>query len=377
MKFQYIPGNETLKADLRAMADSEQIPHALLISGSPGIGKMMIARAYMAYVHCKHPVDGEPCGVCENCRLHADLNHPDVHFSYPIVKSEKLKRRVSSDLRQQWLQMLKEAPSMPVEKWLDILDAGNSQPAIHVDEAIEILRAAAYPPYSAKIKFFVIWLPERMRLEASNKLLKEIEEPAPGTCFILISNNEMDVLPTIFSRTRRLHAKPLSLREMQDYLIRRWNIDSQTAWRLAPLTSGSITKADELGSNTGEAEELRGVFQSLMRNAYSRKVGALKRLSEQVAGFGREKIIRFLLYFSGQIRENFIYNFRMPALSALSPEDEAFSHNFSPFVNASNVEDIIAETDRARLEIERNCSPKLVLFDFFLLLIPLIRRKLQ
>ncbi len=357
------------------MADKGRIPHALLLSGPSGVGKMMTARAFMAYVHCQNPTDGEPCGICGNCRMHAEMSHPDVHFSYPIVKSEKLKRRVSNDMRPQWLRMLDEAPTMPVEKWLDIIEAGNSQPAIHVDEAAEILREASYPPFASNMKFFVIWLPERLRPEAANKLLKEIEEPAPGTCFILVSNNEMEVLPTIFSRTRRLYARPLEATDIAAYLHNKWKIDTYKSARIAPLAAGSLIKADELGSNSGEAEEFRAIFQTLMRQAYGRKVTALKKLSEQVAAFGREKINRFLNYFSGQIRENFIYNLRMPVLSTLTPEDEAFSHNFSPFVNAANVEEIITETDRARMEIERNGSPKLILFDYFLLLIPLIRKK--
>ena len=375
MKFKDLPGNQTLKDELREMADNGRIPHALLLAGPPGIGKMMLARTFIQYAQCEHPVDGEPCGTCNSCRMHQDLNHPDLHFSFPIVKSKTLKHFVSDDLREQWLRMLDEAPTMPWEHWLAVSETGNSQPAIHVDEAAEILRQASYPPYAAKTRFFLIWLPERLRVEAANKLLKVVEEPSDGVCFIFVSDNEKDVLPTIFSRTQRLYAKPLGESEIADYLQRRWHLDPMNAAKLARVAAGSLTRADELGSHSGESDEFREMFQSLMRLAYGRKVGDLKRLSEKVAAFGREKIIRFLLYLASMTRENFIYNLRTPQLSCLTPEEEAFSRNFSPFVNAANVEDILAETDRARMETERNVSPKLLLFDYFLLLIPLIRRK--
>ena len=112
-----------------------------------------------------------------------------------------------------------------------------------------------------------------------------------------------------------------------------------------------------------------------MRSAYSRKVGMLKQLADEVAAYGREKTNRFLAYVSQMIRENFIYNLRMPQLNRLTPDDEAFSRNFSPFINVGNVEQMMEETDRARREIARNCNGKIVLFDYFLLITALIRKK--
>lgn len=374
MKFSDIPGREDVKKELRSSVDNGRVPHAILLSGPAGVGKMMLARAFITYAHCSSPVDGEPCGHCRNCRLHQEMAHPDVHYSFPYVKKEK-KIKVCDDLKESWLRMLTEAPAMPPERWLEIIEAGNSKPSIYVDEAAEIIHSASYPPYASKIKFFVIWLPERMGIEAANKLLKVIEEPAPGICFILVSDNELEVLPTIYSRTRPIHVGTVERADMERYMRTHWGLDEALAFKLAPLAAGSLAKADELGSHSGENEEFRNLSQTLMRDAYSRKVSAMKRIAEEMTSFGREKIIRFLRYLATMVRENFIYNMKMPQLSCLTPEEEAFSRNFSPFVNAGNVEDIISEIDRARLHIERNCSPRLVLFDFFLLLIPLIRRK--
>lgn len=375
IRFSQIPGNEEAKTSLRNAVDSGRLPHALMLSGPSGIGKMLLARAFMAYAHCENPADGEPCGHCRNCRLHAETDHPDVHFSFPIVQNKSRGVVVSDDCKEQWHKMLEEAPAMPFEYWLETLDCGNSQPAIQVAEAQDIIRSAAFPPYSTRLKFYVIWLPERMNAEAANKLLKVIEEPDPGICFLLVSDNELEVLPTIFSRTRRIRMSPIDRADMERYLVRRWGVDERLASRLAPLADGSIARADELGSNQGETEEFRKVFQTVMRDAYSRRVGALKEISDDVAGFGREKSIRFLTYVSQMIRENFIYNLRMPQLNRLTPEDEAFSRNFSPFINAGNVEDLMQETDRARREIARNCNARIVLFDYFLLITALIRRK--
>lgn len=372
MKFSEIPGQEHIKSCLRDYADSGKVPHALLIAGPPGAGKMLLARAFVQYLQCESPSGGEPCGHCRSCRLHQELSHPDLHFIFPVISA---KADVSADLMHQFLDMLRKYPAMPEEKWLELIEAGNSQPAIYVKEADDIIRADAFPPLMSKQKVFLIWLPEKFRPETANKLLKVIEEPSPGTLFILVSNNELQLLPTIFSRVQRLHAGAIGEAEMARYIRDSYGADAQTATALAHVAEGSLIRADEIASRSGENEEFRLLYQSLMRAAYGIKVATLRDLADKTAAFGREKIRRFLSYVSSQLRENFIFNLRMPSLCALTPEEEAFSRNFSPFVNHLNVEDFLSETDRARTDIERNCNSKIVLFDYFLLMIGLLRRK--
>lgn len=346
-----------------------------MLSGPPGSGKMLLARAYAKLLHCESPSGGEPCGMCASCRLHAENSHPDLHFVYPIVKNKTQKRLVSADVSDLWDRMLREYPEMPEEKWLEILEAGNSRIAIHVDEADDIVRADSFPPYTSLYKIFIIWLPERMRAEAANKLLKVIEEPSEGTVFIMVSNNELQVLPTIFSRVRRIHAGRLSTHETEEYLTLRYGFTPEQAMRYAPLCEGSLIRAGELGGHSGENEEFLAFYQEIMRSAYAKKVGLLRKAGDRAASFGREKISRFLDYMARMIRENFIYNMRIPPLNALTPEEEAFSTRFSPFINHANVEDFLAETDRARRDVERNANAKVVMFDYFLMIIILLHRK--
>lgn len=374
MKFSDIPGNEEVKRQLLSYARSGKVPHALLISGPSGVGKMLLARTFAQYLHCESPRDGEPCGECRSCRLHADLSHPDLHFVFPIVKA-KDKYEVSADRSEAWARMLRENPTMPVEKWLEIIEAGNSQPAIYVREAEEIIRADAYAPYMGKRKIFLIWLPERLRAEAANSLLKVIEEPSDSTMFLMVSNNELHILPTIFSRVQRLHAGVVEENEIARYLRGKYGIDEHASCRMARMAGGSLTRADELGGRSGENEEFLDYYIDLMRAAYGVKISALKRLSEKIAGFGREKSRRFLAYMSAQTRENFIYNLRMPQLNMQTEPEERFSSRFSPFVNYGNVEEIIAEIDSASADIERNCNGKIVFFDMFLRIIAPLRRK--
>lgn len=357
------------------MADSGHLPHALLITGPAGSGKMLLARAFARYLHCENPSNGEACGVCRSCRLHAENSHPDLHYVYPIVKSEKLKRYVSADMANAWHEMLERYPAMPEEKWLELLEAGNSQPCIYVNEAEKIVESDSLPPFSTDHKIFIVWQPERLRPEAANKLLKVIEEPSPTTMFIFVSNNELQLLPTITSRLQRLHAGRFSDREIMDYLMERYGIRDYDALGLAPLCNGSIIRADELGGHTGESEEFLAMYQDVMRAAYSKRVAMLKILAERTAAWGREKLCRYLDYTARMIRENFIYNMNMPQLSAMTREEENFATRFSPFVNHLNVEDFARETDTAKRDVARNGNARLVMFDYFIQCIILLHRK--
>lgn len=379
MRFSDTPGQEGLKDSLRRLADNDTVPHAILLSGAEGTGKMMLARAFAQYLHCRRPVGGEPCRECPDCRMHAELSHPDLHFVYPIVKREKEKIATSADILPLWQQMLVEHPEMPSEQWLEIINAGNSQPSIYVNEADSIVQADSYPPFTSPRKIFIIWRPERMQTAAANKLLKVIEEPMQGTVFILVSDNELQLLPTIYSRTQRFHVGSIENAELTEWLIHKRGLGEDEARRIASIAGGNLINASRLASHSGETEEFRLQYMEIMRQAYKKGAAALKKIADRLGdskgGYGREKLRRFLLYMGRMARENYLYNLGVGSLVAMTREEEEFASRFAPFIHSGNVEELVKETDRARIDIERNANAKLVLFDFFILLIILIHKK--
>lgn len=375
MKFSDIPGHGKIKDELRTLVDSDDMPHALMLGGVSGIGKLALARAFMQYAHCTSRRGGEPCGECPSCRRHESFNHPDVHFLYPYVRNKAQKIEFASDRISEWRQMLSEHPWMPVEAWHEILDAGNSQPLIYVGDADKIIQAESYSSHSSKYKFFCVWLPEKMNLETANKLLKVIEEPTEGTVFLFVSDNEAALLPTITSRMRRFNMHPVSESELAAYVAGKYKFPEQRALSVARLAEGRVLKADEAATRSGEREEFGELFREVMRAAYAKRPVKLREIGDRAAGMGREKIRRFLNYAVEMARENFIYNLRMPMLNAMTPEEEQFSSKFSPFIHHGNVEKIVTEFERASRDIERNGNSKLVLFSLFLYLIPLLHAK--
>jgi DNA polymerase-3 subunit delta' len=304
---------------------------------------MALARTFAQYLHCEHPVNGEPCNECAACRLHREFNHPDLHFVYPVIKVNSNDKPVSTDYWPQFHDFIEKHPDMSPELWSEAIKAGNRVPQIYVFEADQLIIADAYPAYSAKYKVFIIWLPERMNPSTANKLLKVLEEPSEGTLFLFVCDNSLTVLPTILSRTQRIH-----------------------------IASG-VERSNE--EEQAELEQFRNIYQEVMRMAYSKKPGKLKQLSETIAGFGREKACRYLIYANRMARENFLYSLGNGSLISLTPEENTFSQKFHAFIHAGNIEDMVAETDKARCDIERNANAKIVLFDYFIRLIILIHRK--
>lgn len=374
MRFADVLGHDEAKADLRRMVDTGSIPHAILISGRSGIGKMKLARAFASYIHCENRVDGDSCGVCPSCRQAASVSDPDIRYSYPVIKKQAGKPVYSTDYLEEWKQMLRDSPEMDFSRWQLLIGSENKQPVIYVDEADDIIYNANLSSYSHKEKIFIIWLPEKLNVETANKLLKIIEEPFEDTYFVLVSNEPSLLLPTIFSRTRRINLKPLPESVVKDWMVKEKRVSPTDADTFASMAEGSLLTAMEVIGGAGESEEFGDIYRRMMRASYAVAMVQIRDIAEEIAGFGREKIIRLLEYVGRMTRENLILNLQYPALNRMTVEESVFSSRFFRFVNERNVVGMIEETDRARGDVERNANPKIVLFDYMLKLAILLKK---
>lgn len=364
--FRDVLGQDSAKRQLMHDIRSGKLAHALLLAGVPGCGKLPLALAAARYLLCSRPHEEDACGECPSCVMMNRLAHPDLHFAFPIVKRKSGKDSVCDDYLPQWREMLLRQPYIDLSTWMNRMDAGNQQPQIYVRESDEIQRKLSLKASMGGYKVMLIWLPEKMNVECSNKLLKLLEEPPRHTVFLLVSEEPSLLLPTILSRTQRVSLRPLEEEEIAGYLKRRYMLPDVDAHDIAHRAGGSLLKAEE---NIQLGEEQRNYFDwfvTLMRKAYGRDVRALKAWSEQVASIGRERQKAFLEYCQRMIRESFIYNFHQPQMSYLNAEEGQFSTRFAPFINERNVFSIAALLEEAQIHVEQNVNPKMVFFDLAL-----------
>ena len=145
--------------------------------------------------------------------------------------------------------------------------------------------------------------------------------------------------------------------------------------RISRLANGSWLKAMEALQAGTENEQFLDLFMMLMRLAYQRRVRELRKWSETMAGFGREKQKRFLQFFMRMLRENFMYNFQQQDLVYMTQEEEDFAKNFARFINEANILQLYDLTNLAIRDIGQNANAKIVFYDFALKIIVLLIQK--
>ena len=365
-----------MKTRLKQMVGEGRLPHALLFCGPVGSGKMALALAFASYL-LTETTSNEMARHNAEAML-AKWQHPDLHFTFPVIRptgTSSDHKMVSDDFSKEWHEMLAQGPYFSMDQWLDQMHAANQQAIIYASESDDIIRKLSLKSSQGGYKVCIIWLPERMNGECANKLLKIIEEPPLQTVFLLVCEEPEKLLETILSRTQRLDIKKIETAAMERALVERRALDDAVAHRIARVANGNWLKAMEELDAGNENRLFLDMFIMLMRLAYQRNVKELKRWSETMAGYGREKQKRMMVYFLRLVRENFMYNFQNPELVYMTQEEENFAKNFARFINEANVMEISELFTRIIRDIGQNANPKIVFFDMALKVIVLLIRK--
>jgi len=380
MLLRDIIGQEVVKRELRHSVQEGKIPHALLLSGASGVGKLPLALAFAQYIACKHRTATDACGVCPTCLQYSKLQHPDLHFAFPIVKVDK-GAEVCDDYGVEFRQMVLANPYCDADDWTQAMGAEKKQSLIYEKESSEIQRKLSLKSFADGYKVMIVWQPEKMHIACANKLLKLLEEPPEMTLFLFVSEHPEQLLPTIISRLRPLPVPRLSDEEIVAALTHNGVSDTQ-AQDAARLAGGSYREALRILDAEDRDKQLFAEFQELMRNAWlvgvKKNYEALQRLNEWSLNLAkdssRERQCAFLQFAQRLIRENFIYNYGEPSLNYETSDEQQFSVKFAPFINERNIEQLTEQFARAEAQIMQNANARMVLFDLCLQCIVLIKR---
>lgn len=384
MQFKDVIGQEEVKHHLVEMVAHNRLSHALLFLGKEGSGALAMAIAFAQYVVCEKrkpaapaesslfdmgPVDAaapqtafDACGTCASCTKAAQLVHPDIHFSYPVVTKKAGSPPLSIDYITEWRDFIRQLPYGNVYDWLQFIGAENKQGNITAQECNDIIRKLNLKSFESGYKILIMWMPEYLGKEG-NKLLKLIEEPPADTLFILVAENEGSILNTILSRCQLIKIPSLEAQDIEQALVQKGACPPQQAKELANAADGNYREALHLLQHADED------FQSLLKdwlNATLRyQTLVQQKCIEDIARLGREKQKQFLRYFihllEGAVRLEVANDqLRDHLQRVMAPAEYDFAGKLNKAMTLEQKEAVAGELNNASYYIERNANAKIL-----------------
>ncbi|MFD0940266.1 DNA polymerase III subunit [Pedobacter boryungensis] len=371
MQFKEIIGQESVKKQLIQTVLENRISHAQLFLSTPGSGALLLAIAYAQYINCQNKTNTDSCGECASCRKYEKYIHPDLHFSYPFFASKDVK--IAVDVLEEWRNLLLEDPYFDLDIWRSKLSAENKQANINIAECHDIIKKLSYKAFEADTKVLIMWLPEFLDREG-NALLKIIEEPPANTLFILVAQNQEQILSTILSRTQIVKIPKLADVDIENYLIHKAQLSDNQATEYSFLADGNLIEAKALLNDTPNNNA--GYFTEWLRMGFGNKVPAMIAFTDTAASWGRENQKNFLKYGINFLRECSLLLSGADDLVKLPHQTLEIAVKLSTNVlNLAMVEALINELEKAHYHIERNANPKILFLDVSLQLVKIIKFK--
>ena len=219
---QYYPWQQTQWQKLMQRIKANKLAHALLLTGSQGLGKLDFAQAFVNRLFCASAVNDQACGSCEACHLLKINHHPD----------------------------------------LKLIAAEDGKQVISVDQIRELIAYQNLTPHSAPKKVAIVKSAERLNINAANSLLKTLEEPPESSILILVTHHPQRLLPTIRSRCQSINFTAPDAQQSLTWLLPKMNNDKRKAINLLALANNAPLKALD-SADIGLLEQRNQLFESL------------------------------------------------------------------------------------------------------------------
>jgi DNA polymerase-3 subunit delta' len=369
MQFRDIIGQQATKQRLINSVIENRVSHAQLFLGPEGAGGLALGVAYAQYLSCEDKQPDDSCGVCSSCRKYQKLMHPDLHFSYPTFGTPK---ETSLDFIEQWRDAFSANPYLSLDMWRSYVDSGNKQANINIAECHQIIKKLSFKPFESLYKILILWLPEYLDKQG-NALLKVIEEPQPNTLFLLVAQNQDQILNTILSRTQLIKIPCLNYEDIKGELILKHHQTENAASEIAYLSNGNMTEA--LGMLKHDTKGSHDLFVQWLRLCFGNKGLEILNFVDQAAKMGRENQKNFLRYGTSFIRECCLIRAGAERIVKLPAQELETAKKMSAVINNAMAQAIITELEKAHYHIERNANPKILFLDVSLQIIKVLISK--
>ncbi len=374
MFFKNILGKAEVKQNLINTVVKNRVPHAQLFLAREGSGGLPMALAFASYLMCENKQDGDSCGHCNQCLKSFKFIHPDIHFSFPVVKFGDKKRAetTSDDFLPKWRQILSVNPFMNTSDWLEHIEAENNLPNINVKECNDIMHKLNMMSYESENKILIMWLPEYLGTEG-NRLLKLIEEPTDNTFIIMVAENQDNILQTILSRCQLVKIPDFESHEISLYLQKNLSIPDSKAQQVANLADGNLNLALSICRN--EAPDYSDMLISWLRVAYKSDPVEINKWIAGVTDMGKDEQKNFFEYGLHFFRQCVIRSYSKEIPVSLTPKEIETALKMESIIDLDKSTFIIEILNESIDHINRNINVKIMLFSDTLVIGEIIRKK--
>ncbi len=359
MRFEQVLGQSELKQMITSSLQEDRLAHSFILLGPAGYGALPLALATAQFLLCKNRSETDACGECSSCHKAANYIHPDLHFSFPTIKPKGSKPVTSLDWMKEWRSFLHKNPYANIHEWLIDLGGDNKQGNITRDECVRIVKTLGLKSFESEYKIQLIWMAEYLAKEG-NRLLKLIEEPPPGTVFILMAEQEQKVLNTILSRCQILRTTPINDADIKEHL-RKLETPDDDLDRIVRIAKGDVNLAIQLTS----AEGLFGADMWLkwLRVLYKKNPLEMVDFSDEFARLGRESQKAFLTYGLHFLHE-MVRQQSHPGLQPNLPKVESVAMvKISQMLSLNHTFQAIALLEKSIYHLERYANTKVLMLD--------------
>ncbi len=305
---------------LERSMETGQLSHAYLFVGPPHVGKMTLAVNLAQALNC--PSEERPCTECVSCQRIASGKHPDVQ----------------------------------------VIELTPEKAEIGIEQIKEIQHAASLPPYEGKHKVFIIDKAELLSSEASNRLLKTLEEPLPRVLLILVTSRESLLLPTIISRCQRVELVPLRFSVIKEILIQRYEMNTERADLLARLSGGCLGWALFAAQDEKILQQRSQLLTRLLELSYANLEQRLSYAAELAAQFvkSREQVREVLALWLGWWRDLLLIRGGGDKFITNIDQEPALLRQAKGY-GLSQIKDFIYNLQAAGKQLDMNANPRLAL----------------
>ena len=338
-------------ATLTRMVQGERMPHAMILLGPEGSGKLALALRYAQHILCTNRQPEGPCHECGQCKKVRKLIHPDLHFAFPTVGS----KQISDNFLPEWREALRENAYLNVRQWVARISQENKLGNITAEECGKILHKLSLKKFEGTYKIQIIWRAEFLG-EQGNRLLKLIEEPPPDTLFVLIAEDAELILNTILSRCQLVKVPAPDDETIARGLQELMQTDPETARQVAFLADGNFNEARTIVE--AETGDLAQLFVDWLRICYGGKPTAMTGWTEDFAKLGRETQRAFVRYGLHFLREFLILKLTRNTRVRLAASELETARRMTKIIDFRRVERLTELLTETIYFVERNANPK-------------------